>query len=117
MWYAMVDLFFVWVGLVVGFADAFGDDLGIAFGVTSVLAISTLYTGRVLEEISAKCTAHDVVELLLDELVSLLLVHHFFLLANGSLAVEANIERSSGTSLLLEAHGEMDSTGRFQRKP
>lgn len=44
----MIDLFFVGVGLVVGFADTLGDDLLITFAVTSVLAVSTLHTGRIL---------------------------------------------------------------------
>lgn len=44
----MIDFFFVGVGLVVGFTDTLGDNLLITFAVASILAVSTLHTGRIL---------------------------------------------------------------------
>lgn len=96
----MIDLFFVGVGLVVGFADTLGDDLLVTFSVTSILAVSTLHTGRILQEVAAKSTAHDVVELLRNELVSLLLVDFFLLLSDGSLTVQSNVEWTAVLQLL-----------------
>ena len=114
---AMVDLLFVWVRLVICLADAFCDDFRIAFGVAGVLAIRTLHAGRILEKVSTKRAPHNIVKLLFDELVALLLVHLFLLLANSTLSVEANIEWTFAPGLFLEAHREMDSACRFQRKP
>ena len=113
----MVDLLFVGVRLVVGLADTFGNDLGITFGVAGVLAIRALHAGRVFEEVSAECTAHDVIELLLDEFVALLLVDLFLLLPDRTLSVKTNVKGSFAAGLFLEAHGEMDSPSGFQRKP
>ena len=96
----MIDLFFVGVGLVVGFADTLGDDLLITFAVASILAVSTLHTGRILQEVAAKSTAHDVVKLLRNELVSLLLVDFFLLLSDGSLTVQSNVEWTAVLQLL-----------------
>lgn len=99
----MIDLLFLWVGLVIGFADALRDNFRIAFRVAGVFAICTLHSRRVLEEISAQRATHNIVKLLLDKFVTLFLVYFFFLLSNGSLSVEAKIKRSPGHSLLLEA--------------
>ena len=43
MWYAMVELLFVWIRLGIRFADAFSDDFGIALLVTSVFAVLALH--------------------------------------------------------------------------
>ena len=94
---AVVDFLFVRIGLVVGLADTLGDDLGIALFVASVLAIRTLHACGILEEFSTKRTAHDVVELLRDELVALLLVDLFLLLAHGTLTVKTDVK---GTAVL-----------------
>lgn len=93
----MIDLLLVGVGFIVGLADTLGDDLRVAFTVASILAVRTLHTRSVLEEISTQRTAHDVVELLGDELVALLFVDLFLLLAHGALSVETNVE---GTAIL-----------------
>ena len=91
----MVYLFFVRVGLVICLTYTFRNNLGITLPVTGVFAICALHTRGILEEIPAKRTAHDVIKLLGDELVTLFLVHFFLLLANGSLSVEANVEWST----------------------
>jgi hypothetical protein len=62
-----------------------------------VLAVRTLHACGILEKFSTQRTAHDVVELLSDELVTLLLVHLFLLLTHGTLTVETNVE---GTTIL-----------------
>lgn len=96
----MVDLLLVRIGFVVCLADTLGDDLGIALAVAGILAISTLHAGRILQEIAAKSTAHDVVELLGDEFVTLLLVNLFLLLSNSTLTVQTDIERAAVLHLL-----------------
>ena len=100
----MVDLFLVLVRLIVRFTNALRDNFRIAFCVTGILAVCTLHPGRVFEEISTKRTSHDIVELLLDELVALFLVNFFLFLSNGSLSIETNVKRPPSNSLLLEAH-------------
>lgn len=92
---AVIDLLLVGVGLVVRLADTFGDDLGIALAVAGIFAVGTLHARGILQEVAAQGTAHDVVELLRDELVTLLLVDLFLLLAHGTLAVETNVERTA----------------------
>ena len=89
---AMVDLLFLRVRLSVTLADTFGDNAGVTLGVASVLAVLALHTGRVLEEISAERTAHDIVELLRYEFVSLFLVDFFLSLTNRTLPIQTNID-------------------------
>lgn len=96
----MIYLLFVGVGFVIGFADTLGDDLRIAFAMASVFAIRALHTRSILEEFSTQRTAHDVVELLSDEFVTLLLVNLFLLLADSTLTVETNVERTAVLELL-----------------
>ena len=93
----VVDLLLVWIGLVVRLTDTLGDNLGVAFAVAGVFAVRTLHPRRVFEEVSAQRTAHDVVELLSDELVALLLVDLLLLLPHGTLSIEADVE---GTTIL-----------------
>lgn len=97
---AVVDLLLVGVGLVVRLADTLGDDLLVALAVAGILAVRTLHARSVLEELSAQRAAHDVVELLGNELVALLFVNLFLLLAHGTLAVETDIERPTVFELL-----------------
>lgn len=96
----MVDLFLVGVGLVVCLADTLGNNLRVAFTMASILAVCALHTRGVLEEISTQRTAHDVVELLGDELVTLLFVDLFLLLPNSTLSIETNVEWTTILQLL-----------------
>jgi len=97
---AVIDLLLVGIGLVVRLADTFGDNLLVAFAVAGILAVRTLHARSVLEELSAQRTTHDVVKLLGNELVALLLVNLFLLLAHGTLTVETNVERPTVFELL-----------------
>lgn len=97
---AVVDLLLVGVGLVVGFADTFGDYLGVAFAVAGIFAVRTLHARSVLQELSTKSAAHDVVELLGNEFVTLLLVNLFLLLAHGTLTIETDVEGPTILELL-----------------
>lgn len=97
---AMVDLLLVGVCFVIRFADTFGDHLGIALAMAGIFAVGTLHPGSVLQKVTAKSTAHNIVELLRDELVSLLFVNIFLLLPNGTLAIETDIEWPSVLQLL-----------------
>lgn len=103
---AVIDLLFIRIGLVVGLADTLGDHFGITLAVAGVLAVCALHTSSVLQEIAAKSTAHNIVELLRDELVALLLVDLFFLLADSSLSIETDVERSSILQLLGYSGGQ-----------
>jgi hypothetical protein len=85
---AMVDFLFVRIGFIICLANAFGDNLRIALGVTSILAIAALHASRVFEEFAAKSASHDIVELLFDEFVTLFLNDFLFLLSNGTLPIE-----------------------------
>jgi hypothetical protein len=114
---AMIDLFLILVGFVIRFANTLRDNFGIALRVTGVLAVCTLHSSRVFEEVSTKGTSHDVIELLLDKFVALLLVNFLLFLSNSSLSIEADVEWSSGNCLLLEAHCQVNSPCWFERKP
>ena len=83
----MVQFLFLGVRLGVGLADAFGDDLGVAFLMARILAVRTLHSGRVLEKVAAEGASHDVVELLSDEFVSVHLVDLLLALADGTLTI------------------------------
>lgn len=91
----MINFLLVGISLVVGFADTFRDHFGITLPMASVLAILTLHTGSIFQEIATKSTAHDVVELLRDKLVALLFVNLFLSLADGTLSVKTDIEGST----------------------
>lgn len=58
----------------------------------SILAILALHASRVLEEIAAKRTTHDVVKLLKHKLVTVKLMCLLFSLPNGTFTVEAGVE-------------------------
>lgn len=101
----VVDLLFVGIGLVVGLANTLGDDLRVAFAMAGVLAIRTLHARSILEELSAQRTAHNVVELLGNELVTLLLVNLFLLLTDSALTVETDVEGTAVLQLLGYTEG------------
>lgn len=101
----VVDLLLIGVGFIVGLADTLGDNLGVTFSMASILAIRALHTRSVLEEISTQRTAHDVVELLGDELVTLLFVDLFLLLAHSTLSVETDVEWTTILQLLCYING------------
>jgi hypothetical protein len=90
----MVDFLLVRISLVVRFANTFRDHFRIALSMACILAIGTLHAGGVFEEVATEGATHNVVKLLRHELVSLFLVNFFFLLANGTLTVKTDIERS-----------------------
>jgi hypothetical protein len=105
---AVVDLFFVRIGLGVALADTLCDHAGIALGVASVLAVLALHTCRVLEEIPAKCAAHNVVELVLDKFVAVHLVNLLLALTNGTLSTKAKIDGAAISVGFDEAHLQLD---------
>lgn len=122
---AVVDLLLVGVGLIVGFADTLGNNLGVTLAVTGVLAIRTLHACSILEEFSAQRTAHDIIELLSDELVALFLVDLLLLLADGTLAVKTDVKRttilqlfgcirSAGTSIAFGENGILSYRSSFR---
>jgi hypothetical protein len=96
----VIDLLLVGIRFVVGLADTLGDDLWIALSVTGIFTVGTLHAGSIFQENTTKCTAHDVVELLGDKLVTLLLVNLLLLLSDGTLTVETDIEGAAILQLL-----------------
>ena len=60
---------------------------------TCVLAVFTLHPGGILEEVSAKSAAHNVVELLKQKFMAIQFVDLFLALTNGTLPTQANIKR------------------------
>jgi len=91
----VVDLLVVGVNhLRVALADTLGDHARITLGVASVLAFLALHAGRVLEELGAESAAHNVVELLLNELVAVHLVNLLLALTDSTLTPETSIHRA-----------------------
>lgn len=86
---AVVEFCFVRICFRIGLGDALGNNLGVTLLVASISAIRTLHTRSIFEEVSTKGASHDVVKLLLDELVTILLVYIFLSLANSAFATKA----------------------------
>ncbi len=91
----MVDFLLIRVGLIIGLANTFGDNFGITLLVACVLAICALHTCSIFEEIPAKGTTHNVIELLRNEFVSLLLMNFFLFLADSALAIKTDVKLPS----------------------
>lgn len=113
---AVIDLFFVRIGFGVALADTLGDDARIALVVASILAVFALHASRIFEEISAKRTAHDVVELVLDKLVAVHLVDLFFALSNSALSSQTKIHLPLSV-FFDEAELELDLSSRLEVEP
>jgi len=100
MWDAVIELRLVGIGLCIGLRDALGNDFSVALLVTSILAIRALHACRVPQKPTAQSTAHDAVELLLNEFVTVLLVDVLFPLTNGALSTKADIDELAVSGLL-----------------
>ena len=96
----MIELGFIWICFCIGLCDTLGDNLGVALFVTRVFAVRALHAGSTFEELSAQCAAHDIVELLLNELVSVLFNNIFLALTDSTLAAKTDVKRSSVLGLL-----------------
>lgn len=59
---------------------------------TSIVAVRTLHSSSIFEEFAAKRATHDVVELLLHKLVTILLNDLFFTLANSTFPAKTYVE-------------------------
>jgi hypothetical protein len=99
MWDTMVDLCFVRIGFCCWLRNALGNHFSVATLVAGELAVGTLHTSGILEEFSTESTTHNVVELLLNEFVTVLFVYFFLLLTNGTLTAKTKI--CSFVSVLL----------------
>lgn len=113
----MVDLLLVRISFRITLTDTLGNHAGIALGMASVLAVLALHSGRVLEEVSAESTAHDVVELVLHKLVAVHLVNLLLALADSALSSETQIDLASVLVGLDKAHLKLYLTGRLEVKP
>lgn len=110
---AVIEFLFVWIRLGIRFANTFGNHLWIALLMASVFAIFALHASRVFQEVAAKGAAHDVVELLKHEFVSVKLVDLLLALADGSFTVQPNIEGLLVLVLFCEAYRKLNSTHRL----
>lgn len=113
----MVDLFLVRIGLGVTFADTLGNDARITLCVASVLAVLALHASRVLEEVPAECTTHNVVELVLNELVAVHFMNFLFSLTNGTFSSKSKIHWSSILVCLNKTDLQLDPPRRLQVEP
>lgn len=103
---AVIDLLFVRISFSITLTDTFGDNARVAFSVASVLAVLALHACRILEEVSAKGAAHDVVELVLDKLVSVHLVNLLLALTNSTHTTETlQVDGAASVVLLEESQG------------
>jgi hypothetical protein len=75
----VVEFRLIRIGFGVRLCDALGDHFAIALFMARVLAVRALHSSRVLQEISAQSTPHDVIELL----------------PNGTFSVQTDVEGSS----------------------
>ena len=66
-------------------AHTLSNDLVVALLVAGVSAVFALHAKTFEQELLTECAEHDSVELLLNELVSILLEDLFFALSNGTL--------------------------------
>lgn len=113
----MVEFGFVRVRLGIRLRDALGDHFGVTLLVTRVVAVCTLHTSRVLQEIAAQRAAHDVIELLLHKLVPVLLDHIFLSLTDSTLSAETDVEWGLVLRMLGKGHRKVDASHWLQRKP
>ena len=114
MRHAVVEFDFVWIGICVGLADTLGNDFGVAVLVTGIFAVGTLHTRRDVEEVAAERAAHNVVECLRSELVTILLHDILLLLSNSTFTVETDIKWPAILDLLDEGQGQMDPSDLHQ---
>lgn len=114
---AVVDLLLVRVRLCIALADALGDNAGEALCMTGVLAVLALHPGRVFEELAAERAAHNVVELLLDELVAVHLVDVLLSLADSALSSQAKVDWAAILVRLVKADRQVDPPAGLQVEP
>lgn len=110
----MIELGFVWVCFGVRLRNTLSDHSRVALLVTRVIAVGALHTSRVFEKVAAECAAHDVVELLLHKLVTILLDHVFLALTNSSLSTKTDIECCLVLRVFSEGHRKVNAPNRFQ---
>lgn len=111
---SVVDLLLLRVRLSITLTDALGDDAGIAFGVAGVFAVFALHASRVLQEVTAQSTSHDVVELLLYELVAVHLMHLLLALTNSAFSSKTKVHLPTVLVGLDKAHLELKLTTRLK---
>jgi hypothetical protein len=87
MWNPVVDLLLILARAALG--DTLGDDLLVALLVAGVLAVLALVTERVHEELATEGAEDDLVELPLDELVPIHLVHFVLPGTHGALSAQS----------------------------
>lgn len=113
----MVDLLLVGVRLRITLANTLRNDARVALRVAGVLAVLALHPGGVLEELATERAAHNVVELLLDELVAVHLVDVLLALADGSLSPQPEVDGPAVLVRLDEAQGQLDPPAGLQVEP
>ena len=114
---SVVDLLFIRISLGIALADAFRNDRRVTFSVTKILAIFALHACRVLKEVAAQCTTHNVVELVLHELVSVHLVDFLLSLTDSALSPKTKVDWSAVLVGLGEVELELNLSSRLEVEP
>lgn len=84
----MIQFLFIWVGFCVGFANALGNNLSVAFLMARILAIFTLHACRVFQKVPTESASHDVIELLEHKLMTIKFMDLFLTLSYGTFPIE-----------------------------
>ncbi len=118
----MINLLFVRISLCIRLAYTLRDHTRIALRVASIFTVLALHARGILEEIAAQRTSHNVIELLLDELVAVHLVNFLLPLPNGALATKSSCLKAVWCValefvLLCETDGQVDRTRWLKSEP
>lgn len=98
----VVDLLLVSLPVGSGFGDTFGDDLGVTPLVTSVPTVLALVTFSGEKQFTTQSTHYGLVELALNELVSVHLMHVTLALLDGTLTTKSLVRATTGTGVVLD---------------
>ncbi len=90
----VIELLLFRVRFIICFADTLRDHVWVAFLVAGVLAVGTLHTGRVFQEVSTQSASHDIVELLLDKLVAVHFMYFLLSLTDSSFTIKTQVNGS-----------------------
>ena len=98
---AMVEFFLFRVRFGIRFRYALGNHFLVALFVASIFAVRALHASGILEKFAAERAPHDVVKLLLHELVAIHLVDFFLLCSNSTFSPQRTKIWLSLSSIVL----------------
>lgn len=98
----VVDLLLISLPVGSGFGDTLGDDLGVAPLVTGVSTVLALVTFSGEKQFTTQSTHYGLVELALNELVAVHLMHVTLAFLDGTLTTESLIRATPSTGVVLD---------------